>query len=93
MAIRAITASYPMLAAVLCLGGGTGRRKGLKIPYSLWVCGFDSRPRYQFTGKASFIIASNAISAPRLQHLGDIGGLIPSAISAAGQVNHDFLGQ
>jgi hypothetical protein len=29
------------------LGGGTGRRKGLKIPRSLRLCGFDSRPRHQ----------------------------------------------
>jgi len=25
-----------------------GYFEGLKIPYSLWVCGFDSRPRHQF---------------------------------------------
>ena len=24
-----------------------GRRKGLKIPRSLWLCEFDSRPRHQ----------------------------------------------
>lgn len=29
------------------LGGGTGRRKGLKIPRGLALCGFNSRPRYQ----------------------------------------------
>ena len=28
------------------LGGGTGRRKGLKIPRRMTSCGFDSRPRH-----------------------------------------------
>ena len=31
----------------LCLGGGIGRRKGLKIPRSLAPYEFDSRPRHQ----------------------------------------------
>ena len=29
------------------LGGGIGRRKGLKIPRCLALCEFDSRPRHQ----------------------------------------------
>lgn len=28
---------------VLCIGGGTGRRRGLKIPFQLTEYGFDSR--------------------------------------------------
>ena len=28
------------------LGGGKGRRKGLKIPRGFSQCGFDSRPRH-----------------------------------------------
>ena len=32
------------------LGGGIGRHKGLKIPWGLPPCGFDSRPRHQSTG-------------------------------------------
>jgi hypothetical protein len=31
----------------LCLGGGIGRRKGLKIPRNLVLCRFDSGPRHQ----------------------------------------------
>lgn len=44
-----------MFSKLLCpkhyrrLGGGTGRHKGLKIPWGLAPCGFDSRPRHQFT--------------------------------------------
>ena len=30
-----------------CLGGGTGRRKGLKIPRALCLYEFDSRPGHQ----------------------------------------------
>jgi hypothetical protein len=35
------------VSSILCLGGGTGRRKGLKIPWDHVPCGFDSRPRHQ----------------------------------------------
>ena len=43
------------LTSILCniknfahsLGGGIGRRKGLKIPYRYAVCEFDPRPRHQ----------------------------------------------
>ena len=31
----------------LCLGGGIGRRKGLKIPWGLSPWEFDSPPRHQ----------------------------------------------
>jgi hypothetical protein len=31
----------------VCLGGGIGRRKGLKIPRGLTLYEFDSRPRHQ----------------------------------------------
>ena len=31
----------------MSLGGGTGRRKGLKIPRSFALCEFDSRPRHE----------------------------------------------
>ncbi len=37
--------SLPMLLYI-CLGGGIGRHKGLKIPWRLSPCGFDSRPRH-----------------------------------------------
>ena len=32
---------------IKCLGGGIGRRKGLKIPWGLSPYEFDSRPRHQ----------------------------------------------
>ena len=39
--------TYKLHANAICLGGGIGRRKGLKIPRSIGLCGFDSRPRHQ----------------------------------------------
>ena len=33
---------------IKCLGGGIGRRKGLKIPRGLSLYEFDSRPRHQY---------------------------------------------
>jgi UDPglucose 6-dehydrogenase len=41
-----ITGSNPVGASKNCLGGGTGRHKGLKIPWGLAPCGFESRPRH-----------------------------------------------
>lgn len=42
----------PFLCCVtgFCPGGGTGRRKGLKIPRDNIPCRFDSGPGYQFVG-------------------------------------------
>ncbi len=37
-----------------CLGGGIGRRKGLKIPRSIALYEFNSRPRYHSFSKADF---------------------------------------
>ncbi len=45
-----ITGSNPVGASTGCLGGGTGRHKGLKIPWSLAPCGFESRPRHFLIG-------------------------------------------
>ncbi len=35
------------LGLVLCLDGGIGRRKGLKIPWDTFPWGFDSPSRHQ----------------------------------------------
>ena len=40
--------------------------KGLKIPYSLWVCGFDSRPRHQFVSQRISHRSENAYFVPLL---------------------------
>ena len=59
-----------------CLGGGTGRRKGLKIPRALCLYEFDSRPGHQVIVRGSAFLAGSLFSiksypsARRLYFLG-----------------------
>ena len=64
MAIFALAGynNFQHINVLKCRGGGTGRHKGLKIPWRYAPCGFDSRPRHQIqlkpfpaTGKAFFM--------------------------------------
>ena len=47
---REVAPSGTVGAAVQRRSGGTGRRRGLKIPRALRPCGFDPRLRHQLNG-------------------------------------------
>lgn len=50
------------------LGGGIGRHKGLKIPWSLAPCEFDSRPRHQSRETGDFFRFSFFDSVPQSEN-------------------------
>jgi hypothetical protein len=64
-----------LLPALVCrfvkVNDGESKRpiEALKIPYSLWVCGFDSRPRHLFTYLMDFLISADRHFVPNLSPL------------------------
>ena len=56
-------ASDSALKLLLRLGGGIGRRKGLKIPWDIVPCRFDSGPRHHKTNQALMPSKQHGIGA------------------------------